>query len=313
MVPSRTLLLSTLALWLVLLSVMQIPFVQSLEGDPPSLYNRSDGGLSELVSAMTIYRKVKVAKSVDDVWAYEPRSSILLILGLDVFPEEHEIHRILKWVERGGVLIVLDELTTPRPLLEKLNLEIGALVSDISLGECYVGGFNRTVLFNVYREVLGGKPICWVGSTPVAAEVRYGSGRVLVFGDSSIFINEVLRSRYRQVHLSFALSLLDRDTVVFYEGGRLVTERFFSPKFLVGIPYYVGKLAQYVILGDPTTGVFRVVAAVLLALALVSPKSLARPPKPSIRRKREKVLPEVDKLFKKYVEDLSNWVNKLGE
>ncbi|MEM1707040.1 MAG: DUF4350 domain-containing protein [Sulfolobales archaeon] len=313
MIPSRTIVLSILTLWLVFLSIMQIPFIQSLVGDPPSLYNRGDGGLSELVSAMTIYRKIKVARSIDDVWSYEPGSSIMLVLGLDFFPKEYEVLQLLRWVERGGVLIVLDEFTTPRPLLEKLNLEIGTLVSDVSLGECYVNGFNRTILFNVYREVLGGEPICWVGNVPVAAEVRYGGGKVLVFGDSSIFINEILRSRYRQAHLSFALSLLNRDTVVFFEGGRLVTEALFSPKVLVAIPYYVGKFAQHVVLGDPATSVFRVVAAGLLALTLISPRSLEGLSKPSIRRRRKNTLPEVNKLFKESVEDWLSWVNKLGK
>ncbi|MEM2006827.1 MAG: DUF4350 domain-containing protein [Sulfolobales archaeon] len=313
MFPSRALLLSVAVLWLVFLSIMQIPLIQSLEGDPPSLYNRGDGGLSELVSAMTIYKKIKAARSVEDIWLYDPSSSVLLILGLDFFPKEYEILQILRWVEKGGELIVLDEFTTPRPLLEKVNLSVGQLISDISLGVCCVSGFNRTVLFNVYREVLGGIPICWVSGIPVATEVRHGNGKILVFGDSSIFINEVLRSRYRQAHLSFVLALLDRDTVVFYESGRVFTERLFSPKFLVSIPYYVGKVAEYVLLRDPATGTFRVVITGLLILALISPRSLASLPKPSVRRRRKSTPPEVNILFKEYVEGWLSWVYRIGK
>ncbi|MEM0487091.1 MAG: hypothetical protein QW080_03035, partial [Sulfolobales archaeon] len=96
-------------------------------------------------------------------------------------------------------------------------------------------------------------------------------------------------------------------------GGRLVTEALFSPKVLVAIPYYVGKFAQHIVLGDPATSVFRVVAAGLLALTLISPRSLEGLSKPSIRRRRKNTLPEVDKLFKESVEDWLSWVNKLGK
>ncbi len=318
MVPSRVLALSLVALWLALLSTAQIPLVQSLMGDPPSLHNRGDGGLSELLSAMTVYRRVKVIANLDDLWQYDPGSSVLVLSGLDSPPAEREVLQALRWVESGGKILVLDEYETPKPLLARLGASFGPLVAEISVGECRVGGSEYQVLFNVYRGVDGGTPICWVGGTPVAAQVSLGSGSVVVLGDSSLLINELMRSRYRQAHLLLALALLDRGTVVFYEGGRRTAVALFSPGVLVKVPYYLGRLASYALLEDSPAGAVRLVAVGLLILALTSPRSLealAELQRHVSRYKygrRREGRPAVDALFKGSVRAWIEWVERLG-
>lgn len=295
-----------------MLTTAQIPLVQGVIGDPPSLYNRGDGGLSELVSITTIYRRVKVVRSADDVWQHDPSTTSLLLSGLDLFLREHEMQQLLRWVEKGGFLVVMDEYRTPQLLYEKINISAGPLVNAVTVGYCTVGAHKYPVLFNVYREVGGGRPVCWVDNAPVGAEVAYGRGRILVLGDSSVLINEVMRSKHRQAQLSFGLALLDRETIAFYEGGRRTIEAWFSPRVLVGVPYYLGRFLWYTILGDSPLGAVKLIAAGLLVLFLVSPGPTAMLAGLARYRRRKSPPPRADILFKESVKVWMDWVNKLG-
>ncbi len=318
MTPARVPVLSLIALWLVLLSTAQIPLFQSLVGDPPSIYNRGDGGFSELVSIATVYRRVKVVASLDDLWQYDPSSSVLVLSGPDFLPSEREVLQALRWVERGGKLVVLDEYETPGPLLARIGVSVGPLHDGISTGECHLGSHRYPAVFNVYRRIEGGTPVCWVDGVPVAAAVTLGRGSVVVVGDSSIFINELMRSGYRQVQLLLALALLDRDTVVFYEGGRRGSVAVFSPQVLAKVPYYVGRFASYVLLGDSPVDAVRVVVAGVLILAVASPRSLEALTELQSRvsgykyRRRKRGEPSVSLSFKSSVRIWEEWVRKLG-
>lgn len=315
MIPSRALLISLLALWLVFLSVLQIPIVQSIVGDPPSVFNRGDGGLSELVSALTVFKKIKAVRNFDEIWQYDPSTSVLLLSGLDNPLRESDASIVLEWVESGGKVVVLDEYVAPRLLLEKVSVSLDSLTSSIALGECRLGSSRYQALFNVYREVLGGSPICWVQNTVVGVEVAIGRGVLLVLGDSSTFINEVLRSRYRHFQIVFALALLDRDTVVLYEGGRAFAEILFSPRGLVLLPYFIGRFAWYTILSGGLIGAAKTIFAGLILIAIVSPRWLTGLTKLafSFKYRRRSARPSVDKLFRESVRVWIEWVNKIGK
>jgi hypothetical protein len=311
-IPSRTLSLAVLGLWLVFLSTMQIPIIQFIEGDPPSIYNTGDGGMTELISALTIYRKVKVVEDLRDVWVYSPESAVLVLAGLSKPLTDLEVESLIKWVGDGGHLVILDEYTTPTSLLWRLGLSMGGTFHDIVQGSCRLGARELKVLFDVYREVIGGETVCSVGNTSVAASKVLGEGKVTVIGDSSIFINEVMRSTYRQSQMSFALDLLDRDTVLFYEGGREFKALPFSPKFVVLIPYYVLKFVAYLTYTGTPYDIVKVVVGTSILLAIVSPRPYLRARRFFGGRRRQGSVVDVKKTFNDFVAVWIEWVGKHG-
>ncbi|MCS7098774.1 MAG: DUF4350 domain-containing protein [Sulfolobales archaeon] len=315
MTPSRELLAALAALWIVLLSAHQIPLVQFIAGDPPSVLNRADGGLSELVSTLTVYRRVKIARSFDEIWQYNPGGTVLILSGLDSPPRKRDVSLILEWVRRGGKVVVLDEYTTPTLLLEEIGIGLGSLASDVAVGECRLGSTRHPVLFNVYRGVSGARPICQIGSAVVGVEAVVGEGHLIIIGDSSVFINEVLRSRYRHPQIVFALAIVDRETVVFYEGGREFVEIPFSPKILVSLPYFVGRFAWYTILGGGPVGAVKTVLFGLVLLAIISPRWLTGLSRYTLSLKygRRRSQFSVDKLFRESVKAWVEWVDRFGK
>lgn len=311
MIPSRTVIVSLAVLWLVFLSIYQIPVIQSLLGDPPSLYNKGDGGVSEFVSQFSIYRRVKAIRDSRDLWQYDPRTSLLLVAGLDKFLDYSEISEVMDWVARGGYLVVMDEYPTPGPLLTRLNISLGAAVTEITLGNCTVGSATFSVLFNVYREVLGGRPICWANGLSVAVELSVGRGRIVIVGDSSIAINEVLRSGYRATQIAFLLALMNRETIVFYEGGRVATEIALSPRSLIALFYYLSKFISYVVYSGAPYGIVGVIIVSVLVITAVFPR-----PRIGIRRfseSRKAPLKKLDILFRESVRAWMEWVDRLGK
>lgn len=312
MIPSKTIVFATLGIWLVFLSTLQIPLIQFIEGDPPSIYNTGDGGMTDLISILTIYKKVKVAEYLGDVWGYDPKSTVFLVAGLSKSLTDLEVESIARWVESGGYLVVLDEYTTPQTLLRRFGLSIGEAFQDIAQGSCRLGTHELKVLFNVYREVIGGEAICLVGDTVVAVSKIVGEGKITVIGDSSLFINEVMRSQYRQSQMSFALDLLDRDTVLFYEGGREFKSLPFSPRFIVLIPYYILRFVSYLLYTGTPYDVVKIFIGASLVLAIISPKLQLRTGMFSKKQRKLDSTSDIKKTFSNSVAVWVEWVSKLG-
>lgn len=312
MIPSRAVALTILGLWLVFLSTVQIPLIQFIEGDPPSIYNTGDGGMTELISSLTLFKKVKVAESLEDMWSYDPESTVFLVVGLSSSLTDLEVESIVRWVERGGHLVILDEYTTPQILLQRFGLSMGGASQDVTQGSCRSGSREIKVLFNVYREVIGGETICSVRNTSVAVSKIIGRGKVVVVGDSSLFINEVMKSQYRQYQMSFALDLLDRDTVVFYEGGREFKSLPFSPKFIVLIPYYILRFAAYMLCTGTPYDIVRIFVGASLVLAIMTPKLQLRTGRLLRKQRRSGSASSINRTFNNSVAVWVEWVSKFG-
>jgi len=307
---SRSVAISLALLWLVLASSVELYVVGAPKGDVPSLYNMGPGGVSELVSYVSLFKRVKLVVDVGELKQYDPRTSVLLLAGLEKVLGDAEISELLRWVSEGGKLVVADEYLVPLRLLQALNVSLGQVSHSIDLGYCDIGGRGFEVLFNVYREVVGGRALCWAGGVPVAAEVPLGRGTVLVFGDSSIAINEVLRSRYRSAQLSFLLEVLDRETLVVYEGGRLRQKLGGPVGHVVTVVGYLARFFAYLGMPGSPYDFVRLLIVSIAITATVAPRPRFGAPR---RRGSETPVGEVptNKRFSEAVAVWVRWVENL--
>ncbi len=307
---SRSVAISLALLWLVLVSGVELYLVGAPKEDAPSLYSMGPGGISELVSYVSLFKRVKLVVEFGELKQYDPRTSVLLVAGLEKVLGDAEISEVLRWVSEGGKLMVADEYLAPLRLLQVLNISLGPSSYSVDVGYCYIGGRSFEAIFNIYREVVGGRALCWVGGVPVAAEVPLGRGVVLVFGDSSIAINEVLRSRYRPAQLSFLLEVLDRETIVVYEGGRL-RQRLGGPVGYVTILIgYLTKFFAYLGMPGSPHDFVRLLIVSVAVTAIAAPRPRFEVPK---RRGSTASVGEVptNKRFSEAVVAWVRWVENL--
>ena len=98
----------------------------------------------------------------------------------------------------GGRLLLIDSPETSGTTANSLLYRFG-LVVKIALGvqgELKSSGSWPAIPVQQTFEIEGGKPILWVGKTPVAARVGFGKGSVLVLGCGSILNDTGMGLRY---------------------------------------------------------------------------------------------------------------------
>ena len=185
-------------------------------------------GLTEFSRAVNV--------STVDAAAYrpDPKGTVLFVMGPSLNITEDRVEAWRKYVEDGGVLVLMDETGAVNYALELLGLQVrvkghvmldavfyhngwripkimdfrgGALTGNLSeiimdvpsilnfVGDS--GGFRVLAYSSSFSfldldgdgEPSSGEP---VGPFPVAAEIQYGEGRIMLFSDSSLFINGVI-------------------------------------------------------------------------------------------------------------------------
>jgi hypothetical protein len=107
-------------------------------------------------------------------------------------------HRLADYVAAGGRLLLIDSPessgTTANSLLFRFGLVVK--VAPGVQGELKSSGGWPAIPVQRTFEIEGGKPILWVGKTPVAAAVSFGKGSVLVLGCGSLLDDTGMGLRY---------------------------------------------------------------------------------------------------------------------
>lgn len=164
----------------------------------------------------------------------DPKATVLFVIGPSLNITEERVDAWRRFVEEGGILVLMDEFGGVNYALELLGLQVrvdgrrmldavfyyngwripkimdvrgsaftvnvSAIVMDIP-SILNVTGYNPGLRVLAYSSSFSfldldgdgvpskGEP---VGPFPVAAELAYGEGRIILFSDSSLFINGVL-------------------------------------------------------------------------------------------------------------------------
>lgn len=167
------------------------------EQDPPSVHNMKPGGLSQFYAEN--FAKIIVVKEALDVYSKDPSRHALLIPGFGAIIDTISFQKILKWVEEGGVLVLMDETDKSADMMYRLGLVPSNTTElEVEDAKCIVNGLEINVTFNKYITLHRAKgseliePICTIKGNVVAWKISYGKGTIYVLGDSSLVINEMV-------------------------------------------------------------------------------------------------------------------------
>jgi hypothetical protein len=206
----------TLALTAATLALLTAVYPVNADFSPDNLYWNGMSSLKDLGA---------VAASLAEACALDPSEHALLLVGPSKPFTEADARAVESFLARGGLVVVADDFGTANQLLEAIGAPVrltGSLLADplFNLGApqlplAFWGGrklalnYATTVNASVcgacgilaessafsYLDLnLNGKrdPGEPVGSFPVAVELRYGAGKLVVISDSSLFINSML-------------------------------------------------------------------------------------------------------------------------
>ena len=196
-----------------------------------SLENPYWNGMSALKSA-------GLAAGLAEACALDPREHALLLVGPSKPFTAGDARAVESFLARGGLVVVADDFGTANQLLEAIGAPVrltGSLLADplfnlgaLQLPLAFWGGrklaLNYATTVNTsacgackilaessafsYLDLnLNGRrdPSEPVGPFPVAVELRYGAGKLVVVSDSSLFINSMLG---REANRDFLQQLL---------------------------------------------------------------------------------------------------------
>ena len=249
-----------------------IPTIQAY--DPPSIFNRSGGGYSEVYS---ILRSLGYsASSIDDLGAlesYSPRSWVLVIASPDEELSQRDLLILLRWISNGGRVIALDEVGTLSSLLGIFNASLTNMVRGTDASKCYIDGREFYVIFNIYSWIYvkpGGdvEILCTINDIPTAAVMKIRGGELIFISDSSIVINNILGSRVGRNNLNFFLELLGGKGVLFYEGGRsmVVLRTSYVLSALILVPLLLSYISDQIL----SSGVPGILALLLISILITA-------------------------------------------
>ncbi|MCC6050229.1 MAG: GldG family protein [Thermofilum sp.] len=217
----------TLALTAATLALLTAVYPVNADFSPDNLYWNGMSSLKDLGA---------VAASLAEACALDPSEHALLLVGPSKPFTEADARAVESFLARGGLVVVADDFGTANQLLEAIGAPVrltGSLLADplFNLGApqlplAFWGGrrlaLNYATTVNAsacgecgilaessafsYLNLNGrrdpGEP---VGPFPVAVELRYGAGKLVVISDSSLFINSMLS---REANRDFLQQLL---------------------------------------------------------------------------------------------------------
>jgi hypothetical protein len=160
----------------------------------------------EVVPIMYPYNSVGLSKL----------DGVLIVVGPDVDFSSLEAEEVKGFLKNGGTLFIADDFGTSNGLLEKLGVkvrfskrplkdifyskraefpvvvriedpELATGVENITLNVPSVITGSKGKIFSSKVSVVG----CSMKSYPIMAEIKYGSGRIIMLSDPSILINDM--------------------------------------------------------------------------------------------------------------------------
>ncbi|MEM0027562.1 MAG: hypothetical protein QXT53_06775 [Ignisphaera sp.] len=221
---NKLLIFTLILLSLVIFSQSQKPIASILDLDPPSIYNIGPGGITIFYDYEKTRRSVQIIYSFDELKYFDPQNNVLLILGPD--KDVDSIDSLFSWIGKGGVAIVGDELNHSKQILNYIGIEQSTAIPGVGEAQCIIGNTTIEIVIDVAKTLLSSNSkssiLCLYGSMPIAYNVSYGNGYIVVIGDSSIVINEILATLNISVNNIFFMEhIIDGKGLIIYEGGRV--------------------------------------------------------------------------------------------
>ena len=181
-----------------------------------SIFNTNWNGASSFGKALYEESKIIPIISSFNSISLGDLEGTLLIIGPDMSYSSLEVEEIRRFLEKGGTLVLIDDFGSGNQILEGLNLT--ARFSKIQFIDIFYSknanfpqlirildpnlgtGVDKLIL-NVPSAILGAEgkiytsKVTLLGNNqreyPIMSEVEYGNGRIVLFSDPSVFINDM--------------------------------------------------------------------------------------------------------------------------
>ena len=181
-----------------------------------SVFNTKWNGASNF--GRLLYEETKIVPVITSYNSFGlgEKEGVLLILGPDMSYSSLEIDEIKKFLENGGTLVLIDDFGTGNDILRGLNLT-ARFTSLIPIDVFYSKNYNFPELvrildpqlsvgvdkltLNVPSVIVGAEgsiytsKVAVIGNNqrqlPIMSELEYGNGRIILFSDPSVFINDM--------------------------------------------------------------------------------------------------------------------------
>lgn len=207
------LILLSFAIFLII-SPISVPLFQSTAEF--SIFNQNWNGCSKFIEEALESSSVHPILSPLDSFGIGSRRGTLLIIGPDLGYSSEEIEEIKLFLQKGGTLVLMDDFGTGNQILEGLNLSArfsrrdfteifyegnGSLPEIIRITDPELSRGVDRITLNVPSFITGAEGEIYssrisissgsFGERIIMAELRYGEGRIILFSDPSVFINEM--------------------------------------------------------------------------------------------------------------------------
>lgn len=206
--------LITLAGILLLVLPISVPIIKT--SADLSMFNTNWNGCSEFAKLL--------AENGNIYPIFYPYSSVklselegtLLIIGPNIDFSQEEAEEVKKFVEKGGIVFIADDFGSANSLLEKIGIK--ARFSKIPLIDIFY--INRSefpvvvriedpelavgvdnIKLNIPAAIIGAEGEIFsskvsllgdkIGSYPIMAEMSHGKGKIILFSDPSVFMNDM--------------------------------------------------------------------------------------------------------------------------
>ncbi|USS41075.1 DUF4350 domain-containing protein [Thermococcus aggregans] len=181
-----------------------------------SVFNTRWNGASEF--GKLLYEETKVVPVITSYNSFGlgEKEGVLLILGPNLGYSPLEVEEVKKFLENGGTLVLIDDFGTGNDILVGLNLT-ARFTSLIPIDVFYSKNYNFPEVVRILDPQLGvgvdkltlNVPSVIVGANgsiytskvaiignnqrqlPIMSELEYGNGRIILFSDPSVFINDM--------------------------------------------------------------------------------------------------------------------------
>ena len=181
-----------------------------------SVFNTKWNGASNF--GRLLYEETKIMPVITSYNSFGlgEKEGVLLILGPDLSYSSLEIDEIKEFLENGGTLVLIDDFGTGNDILSGLNLT-ARFTSLIPIDVFYSKNYNFPELvrildpqlsvgvdkltLNVPSVIVGAEgsiytsKVAVIGNNqrqlPIMSELEYGNGRIILFSDPSVFINDM--------------------------------------------------------------------------------------------------------------------------
>jgi len=207
------LILLTFVIFLII-SPISVPLFQSTAEF--SIFNQNWNGCSKFIAEASKSSSIHPVLSPLDSYGIGDRSGTLLIIGPDLSYSQEEIEEIRIFLQKGGTLILMDDFGTGNQIVEELNLS--ARFSKRTFTEIFYERNEsfpqiikimdpelmrnvKSITLNVPSFITGADGEIYstrisiadknFGERVIMTEVSYGEGKVILFSDPSVFINEM--------------------------------------------------------------------------------------------------------------------------